>query len=349
MWLYVPYPCAPASEVSISESKPVLNSLALDQFSQDCTSNGKHMRPRYWRTEWTKGCYLQRLSGLTLEPSEVQKCAELWSGATSSSGASHASRGVSLESKSEPPMSAISGHVSQLLSKLIVPDESLLKTSQDSLFEMDSAELPTTYDIWVTGWRRSCSELVMLVRATAGNAFLCWPTPVANDDNKTPDANDCARQQQRTDAGCRTLANDLAMWRTPSATDAEGGIMDIQFASDNGLNPKIKLRDQSAHWSTPQTWNLGEESMEWSLHQDQRMKRGRTLSGYPHTLRQHSQKRLNPYFAEWLMGWNPGWTIARTGSAAWVTESWTFRRRSRSYCSNLLCNVLRGGAPNDNR
>ena len=304
---------------------------------------------------------------------------------------------------------AISGPVSQMLSRLIVPNECLLKTSQDSLFETDSEELPTTYDTWVTEWRRSCLGLATLVRATAGNASLCWPTPAVVDEQnnrrsdnsvvkqserenpmrslpitarmwRTPsgtdaeedrsrpnlepaarmwstpqafDDNDCARPQQRTYAGYRTLANDLATWRTPSATDAEGEIMDIQFASDNGLNPKIKLWDQSAGWSTPTTNNARNDfnesqskrnslplNVQACLPQDQRMKHGRTLS---RTLRQHSQKRLNPYFAEWLMGWSPGWTIARTGSAAWVTESLTFRRQSRSYCWSLLCSVLKGG------
>lgn len=47
------------------------------------------------------------------------------------------------------------------------------------------------------------------------------------------------------------LPMQAANWRTPSASDPEGGIMDIEYAKANNLDPKIKLRDQAANWPTP--------------------------------------------------------------------------------------------------
>jgi hypothetical protein len=41
------------------------------------------------------------------------------------------------------------------------------------------------------------------------------------------------------------------MWRTPAASDPEGGPLDLGLAERMGYNPKIKFRDQSVNWPTP--------------------------------------------------------------------------------------------------
>jgi hypothetical protein len=43
-------------------------------------------------------------------------------------------------------------------------------------------------------------------------------------------------------------------------------------------------------------------------------------------------RRLNPNFVDWLMGWPPGWTSARTGSVAVEMELWLSRQRALLRC-----------------
>ena len=81
-------------------------------------------------------------------------------------------------------------------------------------------------------------------------------------------------------------------WRTPNASDAEGGVMEIR----PGTSARIKLRDHSVHVAN-------------------------CLSGHPDQMTlmtgEISQRTLNPQFTEWLMGWPTGWTELEPAATAW--------------------------------
>lgn len=81
-------------------------------------------------------------------------------------------------------------------------------------------------------------------------------------------------------------------WRTPNASDAEGGVMEIR----PGTSARIKLRDHSVHVAN-------------------------CLSGHPDQMTlmtgEISQRTLNPQFTEWLMGWPIGWTELEPAATAW--------------------------------
>lgn len=55
----------------------------------------------------------------------------------------------------------------------------------------------------------------------------------------------------------RTSGRGSSGWRTPAQSDGEGGVLDILKAQREGLNPKLKLRDQAATagWPTPAAAN----------------------------------------------------------------------------------------------
>lgn len=81
-------------------------------------------------------------------------------------------------------------------------------------------------------------------------------------------------------------------WRTPNASDAEGGVMEIR----TGTSARIKLRDHSVHVAN-------------------------CLCGHPDQMTlmtgEISQRTLNPRFTEWLMGWPTGWTELEPAVTAW--------------------------------
>lgn len=65
-----------------------------------------------------------------------------------------------------------------------------------------------------------------------------------------------ASARRTSGSGCTGSQKDG--WRTPSASDPEGGCMDILKAQAENLSPKIKLRDQCqlAGWPTPQAHDI---------------------------------------------------------------------------------------------
>ena len=96
----------------------------------------------------------------------------------------------------------------------------------------------------------------------------------------------------------RTSATGSSLWRTPHASDGEGGIMEMR----PGTAGHYKLRDHvqpinAAMWPTPLPSDVdGGRTTKGSLRQDE--------TG----LRQMVGGQLNPTWVEWLMGFPIGWT-----------------------------------------
>lgn len=99
-------------------------------------------------------------------------------------------------------------------------------------------------------------------------------------------------------------------WRTPAASDWEGGAMDILLAKENGYSPRLKVRDQVqiAGWPTPTSrdWrggaNIGEAPVN-SLLGRQVLTPVGEISGY--LSKMAGTGALNPAFHCWLMGYSP--------------------------------------------
>lgn len=158
------------------------------------------------------------------------------------------------------------------------------------------------------------------IREQAAN----WPTPAAQDDNKSPEAYRRMRMEKlgRTGEAAETISSlqvKVQAWATPRASMATNG-PDSGSAQrqEQGANPGLK--DQASQWATPTARDhkdgattlenvevnglLGRQVLTSSLRPVLSINDGRELSPTARTLR----PRLNPAFACWLMGWPIWWT-----------------------------------------
>jgi hypothetical protein len=183
------------------------------------------------------------------------------------------------------------------------------RTSQLSLLEdstLSSPTLPRSGSMQSgTVYEHRTSALL-----TAESESGLWPTPVAHDDGKTPEAH--MAMKARMPGGERKTITSLAvmvkavergLWPTPRATDDDkGGRGDLLAMVRTGKTSRRR------EWATP--------TAHPRTHTPRQVHHGEQLAnqiGGP----------LNPRWVEWLMGFPVGWT----SSDALVTPS---SRRSRN-------------------
>ena len=129
----------------------------------------------------------------------------------------------------------------------------------------------------------------------SGRNYAQWVTNLRQDST------------QRQKLAHLTSDSDYSSWRTPGASDGEGGVMEIRPETTG----HYKLRDQAAVWCTPKSrdWRSGKQAQQGrddlniQVHtlQDQKNTPFGTKSS-------KNTPRLNPLFVEWLMGLPRGWT-----------------------------------------
>lgn len=113
-----------------------------------------------------------------------------------------------------------------------------------------------------------------------------------------------------------TYGKDYTSWRTPAASDGEGGVKNLNNPKyRDAQSPRLKLRDQvsllQASWATPTTrdWKDGAASLENnpvnSLLGRQVLLTGQMSNGSNAVT--GNPDRLNPAFSRWLMGLPPEW------------------------------------------
>lgn len=104
------------------------------------------------------------------------------------------------------------------------------------------------------------------VRRTSGKDCISWPTPQAIDSNGQGRPGRLKKDGPRDPNALGSYRMDLkdtvllSNWRTPSASDPVGGVMEIRQACAG----RYKLRDEAhlAHWATPRTMDVSDESWE---------------------------------------------------------------------------------------
>ncbi len=266
MWLYLPSTCflsAPESADSISEYESPCQRLA-----QSCTWRGKHSRLQIWSRRWKTVAWMRRLSGLTLQSSTADRGVVSW---MESLRASRASRIASLESSAATTTNARSGLSSSGSSERCAPPWSFSKTSLHLFSTSDQSE--SDYAAWALELRQEYSARAKSARRIDASDSSLWPTAVANDDNKSPEAH--MAMKRRMKGGPRNSITSLQVftqdWPTPQAHDERerGNTMadHHHFAHD--------LANAALDWQTPATDSFrsrgGERGDEMGLDQQARL------------------------------------------------------------------------------
>jgi len=136
-----------------------------------------------------------------------------------------------------------------------------------------------TWKVWDTPAKRWIFRLQESELRTGGTDSGLWGTPVANDDNKSPEAHMAMKQLQ------------AKMWPTPASRDFRGPNMK-PFSERGGGKKGEQLPNAVAHQMHP-TPDAGAAKG-----------RGVQSSGD----RSRLGGSLNPQWVEWLMGFPEGWT-----------------------------------------
>lgn len=283
-WLYVPgLPCCP------KESGP--HSSFLDTKSEPCaTWSGKPLLPANWSRLWKRESSIRRLSGVICEPSTADAGVVSWissrrdflartyplqesdqgwmAGAAASSSKSFASQRIAVRDGSFWKTLQVSlAPQLPLWTKKAPPSTSGITTPKAfrkwalKMAAYSKERPPESWENWPTaGGTRSGSLFPrpMWVPATGGrdgSASLGeenWPTPVANDDNKTPEAH--MAMKSRMKGGPRNTITSLQVkvqtnWLTPHGM---GGI-----DSTGKLGAGGEFAKQATQWLTPNAPNGG--------------------------------------------------------------------------------------------
>ena len=232
-------------------------------------------------------------------------------------------------SRMEKRTSATSGPISYDSS----PSGDLQRSLESKLRARLDVNGSLEYDLIWKHWATESGSPICALRASARRIsvkdFTGWPTATTSDDPQNMELRADGDKSARTEEGAKreletrgsidlpTTAVLFAGWRSPNASDGQGGVFDVLRAIREGLSPKLKLRDdcQLAGWPTTTTRDCKADG------RDQPNRRGGpSLSGMTFVLFLVPTGRravLAPEFSLWLMGYPEAWAKAAPNSDAW--------------------------------
>lgn len=279
-WVYVP---------GLAGSS-LASALPCPERGASLTWRGKPMPPRTLSRAWKTGAFITRLSGLTLPPSTLEDGVASW---IASLRETRASPTVSPDADLAPPtngFSLIRCCGSSRSAGLIVSSARTCAGTPTG----SSAPLSRHWKGWVTALRQEFSARPRPERATGASDCSLWPTAVAQDDNKSPEAHlamkarmkggprntvtslqvmakiwatpqardhfpahtpERVEKMKALGHGMRNLNDEVSQWRTPSDISKRGGSQDPAKRKAGGH--AVNLEDQAEHWPPPITADDG--------------------------------------------------------------------------------------------
>ena len=248
--MYIPsstsFPYVP--EEGESNSGSDWRSLMLEPY---VTLRGKLMPAASWKRVLKKGGWIKHLFGRIFDPLMAERGMDSW---IASVAATRANPSPSADSKKGKTTQGTSGPKSSGSSKSATPQWSSSRTSQTTLTS-DSIKSSETFKAWTStlrqdySRRRKCTPLISESVCSSwgqGKGTISfkdlWPTPVANDDNKTPAAH--MKMKKNMPGGARKKPTSLQVaakmwskawniWPTPNVPNG-GRLMSLDLILNKG-------------------------------------------------------------------------------------------------------------------
>ena len=241
MWLYIPVSVLPQS-AQASEDSISLSDSQSHVVARSCLWNQKSRQPRFWQRVWRTAPWLQRLSGMTCEPSTADRGVESWIASLRDYPASRTRLPASSEdtATSEP-----SGPSSCALSERCDPPWSSWRMSP--LFSDSFSPLESGYRSWAIAIRQAYSARRKLAQATSESDSSAWPTPDSALGGRKPRADHVGKVQIG-------LENAASMWPTPVASDQAStcnASATRHIIPPTGIHAGETLTDAIRLWPTP--------------------------------------------------------------------------------------------------
>ena len=222
MWI-IPQNYQPSS-VSALDTVASSEDLSLPgiNIEQSLMWRSKPSPLRTWSQRWKRDSWFRHLCGRILKPCQHTAFeTELMS----SLAVIPASRSAPLGCAKAPKTQDTSGHTSTTTYEQLDLFAAFSRTSKDTS-ALDCETSLQTWKALVTKRRGEYSARLKLAHLIRESEFTFWPTPVAQDDNKSPEAH--MRMKQRMKGGPRYKATSLqvmvkgverGLWPTPTAQD----------------------------------------------------------------------------------------------------------------------------------
>jgi hypothetical protein len=212
-------------------------------------SRSKHSRKTFSSPGWRTESLTPRLCGETSSSSTAPN-GEGW--LTLFMAGIRASRSASLARGSVKKTPATSGPISPESSESASPSGASSKTSP-GICGLGSTWSPVTWSKWVTGLRQDSLRRRKSEPHIADNVSSFWPTAVAQDDQKSPEAHLAMKKRMGERDGThanRTAITSLTVftkqWATPSASDGMSG-QSKSYPSETGGGAR-RLRVDAAEF-----------------------------------------------------------------------------------------------------
>ena len=265
MWIHVPS----TSSQSVQDTEALsLDSEALSLLEQSATWKTNFVSLQSLRRVWKTVPSIRRLSGLTSAPSTLNRGSTKWISSLEDSPVNHTQLP---ENKREKMTQGNSAEKSSELPKDLGTQLSFSKMFLESL---DTTGIPydPNYERWVMKLRKDYSQRQKQAHLINGSDSSSWPTASArdykgNEGTVTFKNGRFVRTSNTTGTEYGgTLDGAVVNWRTPSASETEGGIRDFSTKTGLGGEPvQFRLRDQVAAWPTPTTQEIKHNDMKFTV------------------------------------------------------------------------------------